>query len=66
MIKQTHIHCVIFHIVEHCKFSIIMTDKWQVSLTSKKKNQKLFKSIRKTQVEKNGQKSRTAFHKDET
>ena len=32
-----------------------MTDKWQVSLTSKKKkNQNLFKSIRKTQVEKMG------------
>ena len=47
-----------------------MTDKWQVSLTSKKQNQKqkqnLFKLIRKTQVEKNGRKSCTAFHKDET
>ena len=42
-----------------------MTDKWQVSLTLKKKKN-LFKSIRKRQVERNGQKSCTVFHKDET
>ena len=42
-----------------------MTDKWQVSLTLKK-NTNLFKSIMKRQVERNGQKSCTALHKDET